>query len=353
MAIGHALTLAAALLLQPDRCEFFVRGMRQPTSEFMRLLNLYRRVGGNLAELESLGREEPEEFIRRFHEVRELMGNQAHETLLPDDGCLQAASLMETELAMALARRSAWEIADFHFDTAWTISTLIWDRELRLRFQRDSLLLSGLFHHELIFVSVPGEAFWRADRFLDEGVRRYPEDAEILLAAGALLEWSGSLPAGERGHLKEAEELYSRVLRITPSDPEALLRYGWVLEKRDRIAEADGPLHRLLEQGAEADLLYRCRMVLGRLAERNGRLEEAVGHYEQASRAIPSWQVAPIALGHTLHLSGLHDRAREVLGSALALEASEEAFFGWWSYELGLARRWEPLLARMRNEVME
>lgn len=152
--------------------------------------------------------------------------------------------------------------------------------------------------------------------------------------------------------MKEAEELYSRALGITPSDPEALLRYGWVLEKRDRIAEAAGPLLRLLAQGAEPNLIYRCRMVLGRLAERAGRPEEAIQHYERASEAIPSWQVAYLARGHVLHISGRHHQAREVLGAALTMDASEEAFFGWWSYDLGLARRWEPLLSRMREEVM-
>jgi hypothetical protein len=162
MAIGHALTLAAALYLQSDRCDFYLRGMREPTSEFARLVNLYRDGGVTLSELERLGREEPEKFIRRFREGRELAEYQPLETVLPNDACLQAASLMETELAMALSRRPEWDKADFHFDTAWTISTLIGDLELGPRFQRDWLLMSGLFHHELIFVSEPGEAFWRA-----------------------------------------------------------------------------------------------------------------------------------------------------------------------------------------------
>jgi tetratricopeptide (TPR) repeat protein len=351
MAIGHALTLAAAILLPPVRCEFIVHGTHEPTSEFTRLLNLYRDRPLSIAELERLGEEEPKSFLRRFREVREMIQNHPDEALLPDDACLRAASLMETELGMALAQRSQWDKADFHFDTAWTISTLLQSPALRLRFQRDWLLTSGLFHHELIFVSVPGEAFWRADRFLHEAVKRYPEDAEILLAAGALLEWSGSLAGGDRGNLKEAEDLYSRVLAITPSDPEALLRHGSVLEKRDRAAEAEGPLRRLLEQGGEPNLLYRCRMVLGRLAEKDGRLEEAIEHYQRASGSIPSWQVASIARGHVLHLSGLHDQAREVLESGFALEASEEAFVGWWSYGLGLAPRWKALLARMLEAV--
>jgi tetratricopeptide (TPR) repeat protein len=351
MAVVPTLTLAAALLPQPVHCEFSLGRTREPTTEFTRLVNLYRNGPLSSAEFESLAQEEPKSFLRRFREVRELIENQPDETLLPDDECLRAASLLETELAMVLARRSQWQKSDFHFDTAWTISTLLQSPGLRVRFQRNWLLASGLFHHELIFVSDPGEAFWRADRYLREAVRRYREDAEILLAAGALLEWSGSLAGGDRSNLEEAESLYARVLAITPSDPEALLRYGWVLEKRGRDREALAPLHRLLEQGAEPNLLYRCRMVLGRLAENDGRLEEAIEHYEHASESIPSWQVASIALGHALHQSGLHDRSRSILDSALTLEGSEEVLVGWWSYDLGLAQYWKPLLSRMREEV--
>jgi tetratricopeptide (TPR) repeat protein len=203
-------------------------------------------------------------------------------------------------------------------------------------------------------VNVAEEAFTRADRFLDNAVRRYPEDPEVLLAAGALLEWSGSLRWGVASHLEEAEELYARALRLAPDEPPILLRHGLVLEKLDKRDEAVVPLLRLLELGAKEDVIYRSRMVLGRIAEAAGRLPEAIGHYEAASAAIPSWQVAYLALGHALHSSGSHDRARTVLDRAFSMDmkSADETFMGWWSYELGLALRFEPLLERMRAEVM-
>ncbi len=96
-------------------------------------------------------------------------------------------------------------------------------------------------------------------------------------------------------------------------------------------------------------------MVLGRLAEGAGRLQEAIAHYQSASEAIPSWQVAYLALGYALHASDSHDRARAELDRALAIERkdADEALGGWWSYELGIALRFEPLFERMRAEVTE
>jgi tetratricopeptide (TPR) repeat protein len=354
MAPGHALTLAGALLLSPERCEFIVLGTIESQSELLRFVDLYRRGGAPFSDLSRLPIAESEAFVRRVRKVRETIAQGAGKTLEPDDGCIQAASLLETELAMTLAERSRWEEADAHFEAAWKLSPLIEDPNQRVRFQRDWLLAAGLFHHELIFLNVAEEAFWRADRYLHQAVERYPDDPEVLLAAGALLEWSGSLRGGDASHLKEAEKLYARALRLAPDDPAILLRHGWVLEKLGRTEEAATPLQRILGLAAKEDIVYRSRMVLGKIAEAAGRLSDAIAHYEAASAAIPSWQVAYLALGHALHGSGSHDLARSTLARALSMDmkSADEPFMGWWSYELGFALRFEPLLSRMRAAVM-
>jgi tetratricopeptide (TPR) repeat protein len=353
MALGQALTLAGTLLLPPEPCEFWVRGTREPQTELLRLVDLYRAGAVPLPELSHLTVADSEKFRKHVAEVRQWIREGLSETLEPSDACIQAASLLEAELAGSLATRSRWEAADSFFDEAWQVSFLVDEEADQLRFQRDWLLAAGLFHHELVFVNEPGEAFWRADRFLQNAIQRYPEDVEILWAAGALLEWAGSLRTGDPSHLKEAEELYARALRLAPGETGILQRHGWVLEKLGRNDEAAVPLLRVLELGATEDLLYRSRMALGRIAEADGRLDDAVAYYEAASTTIPSWQVAHIALGHALHTSGSHDRARAVLARALSMhrEGADGTLGGWWSYELGLALRGEPLLKRMRAEV--
>ena len=356
MALGQALTLAGALFLQPDKCEFIVLGTPEPTSEFLQLLNLYRQGVRDepIAKLAGIHHDELKFFLHRVLLVRDMAAPGPRRTVEPNDSCLEAASLLETELAMTQVGRSRWEDADSHFDEAWQISFLIETPVDRLRFQRNWLLAAGLFYHQLIFVSVAEEAFMRAGRLLRNAVRLYPNDPEVLLAAGSLLEWSGSLRWGVAAHLKEAEELYSRARRFAPTDPEILLRHGWVLEKLEKEDEAAPPLRRVLELDARKDLTYRSRMVLGRMAERAGRLTEAIGHYEAAADTIPSWQVAYLAAGHALHASGSHERAREALDHALAmdLKSADATLGGWWSYELGIALRFEPLFERLRAEVM-
>jgi tetratricopeptide (TPR) repeat protein len=356
MAFGHALALAGALLLQPGKCEFVVLGMPEPTSELLQLVNQYRQGVRDepIAKLADLDQDELRLFRDRVLRVRDMAAPGPRRTVEPDDSCLKAASLLETELAMSLAERSRWEDADSHFEEAWQISFLIEAPLDRLRFQRDWLLAAGLFNHQLIFVNLAEEAFPRAERFLHDAVRLYPNDPEVLLAAGSILEWSGSLRGGDPSHLKQAEELYSRARRLAPKEPEILLRHGSVLEKLGREDEAAVPLLQVLELDAKENLIYRSRMALGGMAERDGRLADAIAHYEAAVMAIPSWQVAYIALGHALHDSGSHERAREVLDRALAMNArtADETLGGWWSYELGIALRFEPLFERMRAEVM-
>jgi len=350
MALGPAMTLTAALLLQSHECKMTdsaSAGLRAEftgdDAEYVRLVNLYRD-----------GRHE--EAVREFHNLNLVVVERLIRRQAPgmSDHCLQAATLLETELAIDLAERSRWEESDPLFDEAWQISFLVEPPVNRLRFQRNWLLAAGLFHHRLIFVNVAEEAFPRAARFLRNAVRLYPNDPEMLLAAGSLLEWSGSLRSGDPDHLKEAEELYARARRIAPSDPDILLHHGWVLQRLGRAEEASAPLLQVLELRAREDVVYRSRMALAGMAERDGRLTEAIGHYEAATEVIPSWQVAYLALGHALHASGSHDRAREVLDRALAIpmKSADETLGGWWSYELGIALRFESVLERLRAEVM-
>ena len=355
MALGHALTFTGALLLSPERCEFIVRAIPEPQTPLLRLVDLYRRGALPDSSLSRFSAAEREVFLERLQKVREMRYQGITLTREPEDPCVQAVSLIETEIAMKDAQRSRWEEADAHFKGAWDTTFWIEDPEVQAAFQRDWLLTAGLLHHELIFVNVAEEAFTRADRFLDNAVRRYPKDHEILLAAGALLEWSGSLRWGVISHLKEAEELYARARRLAPDETAILLRHGIVLEKLGKKDKAVVPLLRILELGAKEDVVYRSRMVLGKIAEAAAQFPEAIAHYEAASTAIPSWQVAYIALGHALHGSGSHDRARAVIDRALSMdmESADQAFLGWWSYELGLALRFQPLLDRMRAEVMQ
>lgn len=267
---------------------------------------------------------EVDRLVEQIPAMRESIHRSALENFVPEDVCFQAASLLEAELGMALVEASRWDEADVHFDAGWRVSFLLDAPREQLRFQRDWLLAVGLFHQQRIFMGRdPQPAFERADRFLENAARRYPGDFEVLMATGAVLEFSGSLREGDRDHLKRAESLYAQALRVAPDEPEALLRYGRVLKKRGKTREAEAPLRRVLELTAGDYLIYIARMALGGLAETTGRLDEALTQYEAATRVEPTWQVAYLAWSEALRRKGAHSQPREILDQALGVGASE------------------------------
>ncbi|HSF14733.1 MAG TPA: tetratricopeptide repeat protein [Vicinamibacteria bacterium] len=350
----QALSLLAFLSLQPDDCTFVVLGEREPPGAFLRAVNLYRSNGGGdaLRELESLDDNEVQSFVERVKEVRVVIRRGSGNTAVPEDRCLLAASLLVIESGMERAESSLWSFADARFDAGFRLSSLVESEPLRSSFQRDALLLAGLFHQDLIFKDAfPGPAFERADRYLQAAVKRYPRDVEVLVAGGALLEWAGSLPEEDPSFLKEAQDLYTQALKTLPEDAHALLRLGWVLRKRRETERALSFLKRITDMGAEDDLVYRAWMGLGALAAGAGDYDMAATYYQNAVRLIPAWQPAHIGLAYVLHESGSHTEARRALDAALAIEASDDPLTEWWSYELGLAPRYVPLLERMREET--
>jgi tetratricopeptide (TPR) repeat protein len=351
--IAMAFTVLASVLVSSDACDLVVKG-HDERSAYLDAIRLYRD-GNREDAMRAIARFEPNEvdrFIETIGAMRDAIQQGALEDFVPEDVCFEAASLLEAEVGMTLVEASRWDEADVHFDAGWRVSSLVDSPDTQSRFQRDWLLAVGLFHQQRIFMGgAPQAAFERAERFLENAARRYPEDFEVQMAAGAVLEFSGSLREGDRDHLKQAESRYAIALRVAPDDPEALLRYGWVLKKQGKTRAAEAPLRRVLELTAGDYLIYRARMALGGLAETSGRLDEARAQYEAATRVEPTWQVAYLAWSEALHRTGAHSRARETLDQALEPGASEARSDEWWEYELGFVRLLDPLLNRMRTEV--
>ncbi len=159
MAIGAALTLLSVLAFQRLVCELPATDSAA-TAVFLRLVNVYGQGQSAQAirELDKLGDGVLERIIDRG-------------AAGISDGCLQAASLLVTELAMTYATKSRWVNADAHFDAAWKISYLIEGPVRRLDYQRDWLLAAGLFHHQLVFAQTGDEGgFARAEEFLRNAV---------------------------------------------------------------------------------------------------------------------------------------------------------------------------------------
>ena len=80
----------------------------------------------------------------------------------------------------------------------------------REAFRRNWLLTAGYYFQTTIFSGNTRSGFDRAKRYFDEAVTLFPEDVDVLVSAGALYEWNGSLPLGNKTDLKRAETLYRR-----------------------------------------------------------------------------------------------------------------------------------------------
>ena len=251
-------------------------------------------------------------------------------------------ALLHTDAAIHHVENGAWPKAFGHFELGQELS-----RKAGRRFQRDWALAVALYYQRRIFAGDQEIGFREATALFDDAVDRHPADAEILVAAGAVWEWSGSLPLGESGHLKRAQRLYARALEQEPRLAEAMLRYGKVLERRGRFDEAVQPLEELVALEADYHILYRARMALGNLAERRGLPEPAIRHYRAAIELEPDWQIGYLALSHALHTASEREASRAALEEALFLSDSTES--GWWEYELGLSERADPLLSSMRE----
>jgi len=252
--------------------------------------------------------------------------------------CRKAAALVHADVVMLAARDGDDRSREFHLEIVRELLT-----SLELSFERSLRFYLALAHQELFFIGAePSHLQFAADE-LRGTLRRFPNDTLLLLASGALLEWSGGL--------EEARERFEKVSRLDPAFARAKLRYGTILQKMGRWDDSEAPLEAALGLSDEAIIIYRARMALGKRLELQNRNEDAASHYRAAIRAIPTWQVGYVALAHAQHVSGARELSRATLDEAFALELDDDSFHGWWSYETGLIDLAQPTRERLRNEV--
>ncbi|TDI43421.1 MAG: tetratricopeptide repeat protein [Acidobacteria bacterium] len=335
------LSLAALVWAAPasgEDCQTAFAGTTA-SPEYISLVEAYRRGRplrlGAVRAAARLGHEALEPFVKQLDPAR--MGPCSHP-------CIEAMALLHTDTAIHHVENGAWPEAFGHFELGQKLS-----RKVGQRFQRDWALAVALYYQGRIFAGDEEIGFREATALFDDAVDLYPADTEILVAAGAVWEWSGSLPRGESGHLKRAERLYARALEQEPRLAEAKLRYGKVLEKRGHFEEAVQRLEELVALEADHHIIYRARMALGNLAERRGLPEAAIRHYRAAIELEPDWQIGYLALSHALHTTSEREASRAALEEALLLSDSTQS--SWWEYELGMSERAEPLLSSLREAL--
>jgi tetratricopeptide (TPR) repeat protein len=181
-----------------------------------------------------------------------------------------------------------------------------------------------------------------AAAILRDGFALYPRDALLHVARGAIAEMSATLNAADPRSGNQLTRLgrtwdiaaadYLRALAFDDTLAIAHLHLGWVrLVAGDERCQPN--LEAALTRADDDRTRYLAHLFLGRLAERQNRIDDARREYEAALTVGGSFQTAYVALSRVEESLGHSARARELAQQYAALLDNNED--PWWDYHLG------------------
>jgi tetratricopeptide (TPR) repeat protein len=212
-----------------------------------------------------------------------------------------------------------------------------------------------------------------AERWAREGLKLFPRDTELLLAAGSALEesatiWTGG-PTAERpgmpargreaaraaamersARYRQARSLFEEAIAADEGLILARVHLGRVLWRLGEQEAARRTLEQIAERPAEPEAAHLAHLFLGRVHEDAGRLEAAVQQYRLALSLDPGAQAAAVALSHALRKAGEAVESRQVLQRALGHAGHRAHREPYWDYLVGVAVDVAEQLAALRQE---
>ena len=226
------------------------------------------------------------------------------------------------------------------------------------QFLRAWYLLWESFRHVHVNQQIPAEL-----DYLDEALAAFPNDAQILLAAGSRqeLNWWMSLENAQRNPDREppsitrflslGRDYLRRSVAADPNEAEARLRLLHVLLELNDLTNASRVLaeHDWAPDGAAFE--YLARLFEGDLYERQGNSAAATAAYDRAVALVDMPQAARIAAAHLAHLAGRRSEAAATVTEALA--TFSEKSDPWWPFLRGQAWRFEGYLKIARSLVIK
>lgn len=199
---------------------------------------------------------------------------------------------------------------------------------------------------------------------ITDGLARFRDDPELLLARGSLHEqdadasvvdrslltrvYTPSFIAQRRRQLLYARDDYARAGRATPAPAEARLRWARVQGLLGQTSAAIDGLAEVASSDAPTFLRYLALLFVGELQEQNQDGIAARAAYEAALAEWPRSNAPKLALSRLAMASGDMTSARQWLAKSFA-EAGPERTDPWWDYLHGQSWRGDDRLASLRQ----
>jgi tetratricopeptide (TPR) repeat protein len=224
-----------------------------------------------------------------------------------------------------------------------------------------------------------GRFGWAA-QILDAACKRFPEDGPLQLARGSVHETIAGMPASQmatgpaalvgwgfsaygnqlsaarsarEARLDTARDSLQRALTVLPDSAEARIRLARVRFLQGNQKTATQLLMEVIEERAPASgrERYLARLFLGRLHERQDRLEDAARLFEDALTINASGQSAFVALAEVTRRRG--DAGGAVRMSERMLAAPRPDDDPWTGYRFAQYFVRDDLLAQLRKEARQ
>jgi tetratricopeptide (TPR) repeat protein len=191
---------------------------------------------------------------------------------------------------------------------------------------------------------------------IDEGLRPFPGDRNLLFWRGHVLEfhavWVGT-PATDPTHAVRTmqkrdphgfdrltnarvwgpvEEAYRRVIQLDPDNAAVHLHLGYALHSQRRYADAKTEYELARDRSTDSFVVYVADLLLARLEEDQNNLKNAVPHYERAIAKMPGAQSAYVGLGSVEVRLGDAQRTRELAEQLAAIPEQQRVHDPWWAF---------------------
>lgn len=191
---------------------------------------------------------------------------------------------------------------------------------------------------------------------VDEGLKQFAEDRELLFWRGLVLEfhavWVGT-PATDPTAAVPAmrskdptgfdlltntrvwapvEEAYRRVIHGDADNAAAHLHLGYALYSLRRYADAKTEYELARERSTDTSVVYVADLLLARLDEEKNDLKAAVPYYEHAIAKMTGAQSAYVGLGSVAARLGDAQRARELTEHLATIPERQRVRDPWWAF---------------------